>query len=121
VELYTTFLKLAPLLLLKLLAKRGFGTSDQGQDRRGRVAYAADVVLIVSAVVGGLIAILVLGDALPATAATRGALVVAGCLSLLVLGEYMLRHVGSLYRDSRGGRGRVRRSGGTSTWTGDPS
>jgi hypothetical protein len=66
-ELYSTFLKLAPLLLLKLVAKNGFGPSEQDKDRHGPVAFAGDVVLTVSAVVGGVTAILVLGDVLPDT------------------------------------------------------
>jgi hypothetical protein len=121
VDLYTTFLKLAPLLLLKLLAKRGFVTSARDRERQGRVGLAADVALIVSAVGGGFIAILVLGDVLPATAATRGALVIAGCLSLLLLGEYMLGQVASLYRDRRRGGETPGPSGGTSTWMGETS
>jgi len=120
-ELYSTFLKLAPLLLLKLVAKRGFGPSERDKERPRRVDFAGDVVLVVSAVVGGVIAILVLGDVLPATAATRGVLVVAGCLSLLVLAEYMLRQIASLYR----ARPRVRElegaSGGTPAYRGESS
>jgi len=112
-ELYSTFLKLAPLLLLKLVAKRGFGPSERDQERRGRVAFAGDVVLMVSAVVGGLVAILVLGGALPATAATRGVLVVAGCLSLVVLAEFMLRQIAALYRARPSARGFEGASGGT--------
>ena len=61
---------------------------------QGRVAFAGDVVLTV-AVVGGFIATLVLGDVLPATATTRGVLVVMGCLSLLVLAKYQ---IAALYR-----------------------
>jgi hypothetical protein len=36
-ELYSSFVKLAPILLLKLFAKGGFGTSAQDKDRHGRV------------------------------------------------------------------------------------
>jgi hypothetical protein len=98
VELYSAFLKLAPLILLKLLAKGGFGRSKPDRDTHGRVAFAGDVALTVAVVVGGFIAIFVLGDVLPATATTRGVLVVVGCLSLLVLGKYMIRQIASLYR-----------------------
>lgn len=67
-------------------------------DRQGRVAFAGDVVLIVSVVVGGFTALLVLGQVLPATAMTRGGLVVVGCLSLLSLGAYEVRQIASMYR-----------------------
>jgi hypothetical protein len=120
-ELYSTFLKLAPLLLLKLVAKSGFGPSEQDKDRRGRVAFAGDVVLMVSAVVGGFIATLVLGDVLPETAATRRVLVVAGCLSLLVLAEYMLRQIASLYRARPRARELEGASGGTPACRGESS
>ena len=118
-ELYSSFLKLAPLLLLKLLAKGGFGLWEQDQDRQGRVAFAGDVVLIVAVVVGGFIAILVLGGALPATATTRGVLVVAGCLSLLVLANFKLGQIASLYRARPDGRGLVGASGEASTYPGE--
>jgi hypothetical protein len=119
VELYSSFLKLAPLLLLKLLAKGGFGLWEQDQDRQGRVAFAGDVVLIVAVVVGGFIAILVLGGALPATATTRGVLVVAGCLSLLVLAKYQLGQIVSLYRVRPHARRRVGTSSGASADSGE--
>ena len=64
-ELYSSFMKLAPLLILKLLATGRFGPSEQDKARQGRVAFAGDVVLMVAVVVGGFIAILVLGDVLP--------------------------------------------------------
>jgi hypothetical protein len=73
------------------------------------VSFAGDVVLMVAVVGGGFIAILVLGDVLPPTATTRGVLVVAGCLSLLVLAKYQLRQIASLYRV----RPRARRLAGT--------
>jgi hypothetical protein len=120
-ELYSTFLKLAPLLLLKLAAKRDFASSERENYRRGRVVFAGDVVLVVSAVVGGFIAILVLGGVLPATAATRGVLVIAGCLSLLVLAEFMLRQIASLYRARPRARGLAGTSGQASAYPGESS
>ncbi|MCU0277552.1 MAG: hypothetical protein MUE31_01525 [Candidatus Nanopelagicales bacterium] len=120
-ELYSSFLKLAPLLLLKLLAKGGFGPSEQGEDPQGRVALAADVVMTVAVVGCGFIATLVLGDVLPATATTRGMLVVTGCLSLLVLAKYQLRQVASLYRVRPRARRPVGSSGGESGRPGEPS
>jgi hypothetical protein len=119
VELYSSFLKLAPLLLLKLLAKGGFGPSEQDRDRQGPVTYAGDVVLMVAVVGGGFIAVLVLGDVLPATATTRWALVVAGCLSLLVLAKYQLGQIASLYRVRPPARGRVGTSDGASASPGE--
>jgi protein-S-isoprenylcysteine O-methyltransferase Ste14 len=120
-ELYSSFLKLAPLLLLKLPSKGRFGLSQPDKPRRGRVAFAGDVLLVVAVVVGGFIAILVLGGVLPETATTRGMLVVAGCLSLLVLAEYMLRQVASLYRARPHARRPVVTSGGTSDYPGESS
>jgi protein-S-isoprenylcysteine O-methyltransferase Ste14 len=116
VELYSSFLKLAPLLLLKLLAKGGFGASKQDKDSQGRVAFAGDVVLTVAVVVGGFIAVFVLGDVLPATPTTRGVLVVVGCLSLLVLAKYQLGQIASLYRVRPRARRPVGTSGGASTY-----
>jgi hypothetical protein len=118
-ELYSSFLKLAPLLLLKLLAKGGFEPSEQDQDRQGRVALAGDMVLIGAVVGGGFIATLVLGDVLPATATTRGVLVVAGCLSLLVLAKYQLGQIASLYRVRPHARRRVGTPSGASADPGE--
>jgi hypothetical protein len=119
VELYSSFLKLAPLLLLKLPVKGVFGLSERGTGRQERVAFAGDVVLLLAVVVGGFIAVLVLGGVLPPTATTRGVLVLAGCLSLLVLAVYMLRQVASLYRARPDGRGLVGASGEASTYPGE--
>jgi hypothetical protein len=103
-------MKLAPLLILKLLATGTFGPSEQNPDRQGRMALAGDVVLMVAVVVGGLVALLVLGDVLHPTAVTRWMLVIAGCLSLLVLANFKLGQIVSLY----GNRPRARRLGRTS-------
>jgi hypothetical protein len=113
-ELYSSFMKLAPLLILKLLATGSFGPSQQDGHRPGRLAFAGDLVLVVAVVVGGFIALLVLGDVLPPTATTRGVLVIAGCLSLLVLAGFKLGQIASLYRVRPGVRSLVGRSGGTS-------
>jgi hypothetical protein len=121
VELYSSFLKLAPLLLLKLLAKGVFGPSEQDRNRQGPVAFAGDLVLVVAVVGGGIIATFVLGDVLPATATTRGVLVVAGCLSLLVLGEYKIRQIATLYRVRPRARKLVDTTGGASTHPGESS
>jgi hypothetical protein len=121
VELYSSFLKLAPLLLLKLLAKGGFGQSKQDKDKQGPVAFAGDVVLTVAVVGGGFIAIFVLGDVLPATATTRGVLVVTGCLSLLVLAKYQLRQITSLYRVRPHARRSVDTADGASDYPGQSS
>ena len=120
-ELYSSFVKLAPLLILKLLATGRFGPSEQDKDRQGRVAFAGDVVLMVAVVVGGFIAILVLGDVLPPTATTRGVLVVAGCLSLLVLAKFKLGQIASLYRARPRARSLGGTSGGASAYPGESS
>jgi protein-S-isoprenylcysteine O-methyltransferase Ste14 len=103
-------MKLAPLLILKLLATGRFGPSEQDTGKQGRVALAGDVVLMMAVVIGGVISIFVLGDVLAPTATTRGVLVVAGSLSLLVLANFKLGQVTSLYR----ARPRARRLVGTS-------
>jgi hypothetical protein len=112
-DLYSAFMKLAPLLILKLLATSGFGSSENGVIGQGRVAIAGDVVLMASVVVGGFVAILVLGGVLPPSAGTRGVLVVAASLSLLVLANVKLAQIASLYHarprqrslgDATGGR-----------------
>lgn len=97
-ELYSSFMKLAPLLILKLLATGRFGPTEPDTDRHGWVSFAGDVALMVAVVVGGFIAVLVLGDVLPSTTATRWVLVVTGCMSLLVLAAFKLGQVTSLYR-----------------------
>jgi hypothetical protein len=97
-ELYASFLKLAPLLLLKLPAKGRFGPWKKDGADQGGLALAGDVMLVVAVVLGAFIAVLVLGGALPSTASTRGVLVAAGCLSMLALGEHQVRHIASLYR-----------------------
>jgi hypothetical protein len=97
-ELYSSFIKLAPLLILKLLATGAFGASEHDQDRHGRVALAGHVMLMVAVVGGGFVSILVLGDVMPPTAATRWVLIVAGCLSLLLLANFKLGQIATLYR-----------------------
>lgn len=118
-ELYASFLKLAPLLLLKLLSARGLGHSEQSKDRQARVGFAGDVVVIVAVVGGAFIALFVLGDVLHATATTRWLLVVGGCLSLLALGEYQVRHIVSMYRVRPRARRLLDTSGGASVYPGE--
>ncbi|HSK55111.1 MAG TPA: hypothetical protein VK908_07645 [Jiangellales bacterium] len=76
-ELYSSILKLAPFMLLKLLAKGAFAPPQRA--RPGRAAMAGDVTLVVVVVAGAFVAALVLGDVLSPTAATRWAVVLAGC------------------------------------------
>jgi hypothetical protein len=82
---------------------------------------AGDVVLMVAVVGGGVISIFVLGDVLAPTAATRGVLVVAGCLSLLVLANFKLGQVASLYRARPRARRLVGTSGGAAAVRGESS
>ncbi|MGL4650858.1 MAG: hypothetical protein ACRC1H_15730, partial [Caldilineaceae bacterium] len=114
-ELYSSFLKLAPLLLLKLLSARGLGRSNQGTGGHARVAFASDLAVMVAAIGGAFVALFVLGDVLAPTAITRWLLVVGGCLSLLALGEYQVRRIVSMYRS----RPRARRVLGASSETAD--
>jgi hypothetical protein len=120
-ELYSSFMKLAPLVLLKLLGSGGFGSSGRDNDERGLMAFAGDVALVVAVVVGGVLAVLVLGDVVAPTVITRGVLVVAGCLSLLVLATYTLRQVASLHGVRPRPRPLVGRSGDASTYPGESS
>jgi hypothetical protein len=98
VELYAAILKLAPLLLLKLLAVGAFAPWEQDVGRHRRMALAGDVTLVISAVAAGFIAVLVLGDVIAPTDTTRWTVVLAGCLSLLLLATHMLREILWLYR-----------------------
>lgn len=120
-ELYSSFLKLAPLVLLKLLATGGFGQGERDKDRRGWVGFAADVVVIVAVVVGGVLAIFVLGDVLAPTATTRGVLVVAACVSLLVLAKFKLSQIASIYRARPRAGTLGGNSSGASTYSGKSS
>jgi hypothetical protein len=120
-ELYSSFMKLAPLLILKLIATGRFGPSEQDTDGQGWGSLAGDLVLIVAVVGGGVVSILVLGDVLAPTATTRGVLVVAGCLSLLVLANFKLGQIATLYRVRPGARRLVGTSGGASADPGKSS
>lgn len=113
-ELYSSILKLAPLMLLKLLAMGAFGPG-----RHGRVALTGDVTLVISVVAGGFVAALVLGDVLPSTATTRWTVVLAGCLSLLLLAAHMLREISSLHRARPHARGPSTPSGSASASPGE--
>jgi hypothetical protein len=97
-ELYSSFMKLAPLLILKLLVTPGVTPSMQRVNANSRAAVVGEVALMAAVVVGGLISILVLGGVIPASAGTRWVLVVAGSMSLLVLASVKLAQVASLYR-----------------------
>lgn len=103
-ERYEPSLKLAPIILLKLLPKGAFGSWGTDHGRTGRAAMASDVTMVLSVVVGG-IAALVLGDVVAPTATARWIVVLVGCLSLLLLGAHMLRTVTSLYRARPNARG----------------
>jgi hypothetical protein len=120
-ELYSSFLKLAPLVLLKLLAKDGFGPSGQDTDRRRRVALAGNIVLSVAVAGSGFIAFFVLGDVLAPSAATRGVLVVVGSLSLLVLAKFKFRQIASLHRAGPGGGTHGGSPSGASAFSGESS
>jgi hypothetical protein len=63
----------------------------------------------------------VLGEVLAPTATTRAVLVVAGCLSLLVLANFKLGQIASLYRIRRRTQGLVGTSGGASADPGESS
>lgn len=120
-ELYSSFLKLAPLLLLKLLSARGLAQPEQDKERPVRVSFAGDLAVIVAVVGGAFIALFVLGDVLPATATTRWLLVVGGCLSLLALGEYQVRHIVAIYRVRPRARRLLDTSGKASDYPGESS
>jgi hypothetical protein len=102
VELYTSILKLAPLMLLKLLAMGAFRPSTSGRGKLQRLVMSSDVLLVISIVAGGVVAALVLGDVMAPTDITRWAVVLAGCVSLLLLAEHMLCEIAVLYNARSG-------------------
>jgi len=84
-ELFAAFLKLDPLLLLKVVAKQRFGPWGAGDDSQWRYVRVWTALIVLSVVAGGLVSVFVLSEVLPVASITRGIVVVAGCLSLLLL------------------------------------
>jgi hypothetical protein len=113
-ELYPSIMKLAPLLLLKLLATGAFARPSHDESRYGRIASAGDVTLVISVFAGAFVAALVVGDVTPSTAATRWIVVLSGCLSLMLLAVQMLRGIASLYKDRPDSSGLATPSGAPS-------
>jgi hypothetical protein len=113
-ELYPSIMKLAPLVLLKLLAMGAFARREQDESRYGRIALAGDVTLVISVIAGAFVAALVVGDVTPSTTATRWIVVLSGCLSLMLLAVQMLRGIASLYKDRPEASGLATPSGAAS-------
>jgi hypothetical protein len=97
-ELYSSILKLAPLVLLKLLLMGAFLPLNPGEGRFVRLAVAGTGALVFSVIAGGVVATLVLGDVIPPTPTARWIVIISGCLSLVLLAVHMLREIGSLYK-----------------------
>lgn len=103
-ELFESFLKLGPLLLLKVVAKQTFGPWGASDDGQWRFTSMWTVLVVLSVLVGGVVSMLVLSEVLPVSPATKGVVVIAGCLSLLLLAVHMLWGLAAMYRSDRRSR-----------------
>jgi hypothetical protein len=74
-----------------------FGPWSEDADQEWSHAFLWDVVLVLSVITGGIVSILVLGEVFGPNEFTQGFVVVAGCVSLVLLAEHMLSTVRSRY------------------------
>lgn len=98
--LYSSFLSMAPFILLAV-TKGAFGPWGGDHSGEWRYSYLWDVGMVLSVIAGGAVSVLVLGDVMAASSATRWLVVVAGCLSLFLLAAHLLWEVSELYRAHR--------------------
>jgi hypothetical protein len=98
--LYSAFLSMAPFILLAVTAG-AFGPWSADKDQEWSYAWLWDVVLVLSVITGGIVSLLVLGEALGPNEFTQDFVIVAGCVSLALLAEHMLSQVRSRYRAHR--------------------
>jgi hypothetical protein len=98
--LYAAFLSMAPFILLAVTAG-AFGPWSDDDDKQWSYAFLWDVVLVLSVIAGGIVSILVLGEVFGPNEFTQDFVVVAGCVSLVLLAEHMLSTVRSRYRAHR--------------------
>ncbi len=90
-SLYSAFLSMAPFILLAVT----WGVSD---DKEWSYAVLWDVVLVLSVITGGIVSILVLGEVFGANEFTQDFVVVAGCVSLVLLAEHILAAIRVRYK-----------------------
>jgi hypothetical protein len=98
--LYSAFLSMAPFILLAVTAG-AFGPWSADKDQDWSYAWLWDVVLVLSVITGGIVSLLVLGEAVSPSDLTQDFVIVAGCVSLALLAEHMLSTVRSRYRAHR--------------------
>jgi hypothetical protein len=98
--LYSAFLSMAPFVLLAVTAG-AFGPWSADKDQKWSYAWLWDVVLVLSVITGGIVSLLVLGEAVSPNEFTQDFVIVAGCVSLALLAEHMLSVVRSRYRAHR--------------------
>lgn len=99
--LYSSFLSMAPFVLLAVTAG-AFGPWSADKNKEWSYAFLWDVVLVLSVITGGIVSILVLGEVVAPSDLTQDFVVVAGCVSLALLAEHMLSTVRSRYRTHKG-------------------
>jgi hypothetical protein len=98
--LYSAFLSMAPFVLLAVTAG-AFGPWSADKDQNWSYTWLWDVVLVLSVITGGIVSLLVLGEAVSPNEFTQDFVIVAGCVSLALLAEHMLSTVRSRYRAHR--------------------
>ena len=119
--LYSSFLSMAPFILLAV-TQGAFGPWGRADgDKRWSYTYLWDVVMVLCVIAGGIVSLLVLGDVVSPSTTTRRLVVVAGCVSLLVLANFKLGQIASLYRARPRARRLVGTSGGASADPGEAS
>lgn len=97
--LYSAFLSMAPFILLAVTGVFGSGRANGSQE--WSYTFLWDVVLVLSVITGGIVSLLVLGEVLSPNEFTQDLVVVAGCVSLVLLAEHVLSAVRSRYRADR--------------------
>jgi hypothetical protein len=95
--LYAAFLSMAPFILLAVTSG-AFGPSKTTDNRKWSYAFLWDVMLVFSVITGGIVSILVLGDVIGPNDVTEDVVVVAGCVSLVLLAEHMVSTIRARYR-----------------------
>ncbi|HSK55112.1 MAG TPA: hypothetical protein VK908_07650 [Jiangellales bacterium] len=98
-SLYSSFLTLGPFIPLAVTAG-AFGPWGRDDDEHWSYAFLWDVAMVLSVITGGIVSLLVLGEVVGKSTATRW-IVIAGCLSLALLAVHMLGAIYSLHRSHR--------------------
>lgn len=99
-SLYSSFLSMGPFVLLAVTAV-AFGPWGEDDDEEWSYAFLWDVALDLSVIGGGIVSVLVLGEVVLPSAVTRWGVMIAGCLSLVLLAVHMLSEVVSRYHSHR--------------------